>query len=383
MPLVENRRVILCVGCGGVGKTTVSAAIALAAARRGKSVLCLTIDPAPRLANALGFERLVTEAQTVGAEWFRGAGLEVRGQLTVMMLDTKRTFDQLVERHAPSPATRDRILANRLYEHVSTRLAGTREYMAMEKLLWVKQDPSYDLIVLDTPPTSNALDFLDAPERLTDTLDSPALGWLKDTVGQAGGFRMRMLAKGARYTMRGIARLTGSGMFEHVGGLIRDLNDLFGGFKSRARAVAEAFRADDVGYVLVTSPAPDAMREVLFFAERLAQMGMRRDAFVVNRVHAPLRGKPTLVEIKAALGAHGLVPADDSAAGVARAWREEVEQAETEASYLEDFAQALERHTGRPSERVVMIPAFPGDVHELSTLARMAAMLCHPPTADT
>jgi anion-transporting ArsA/GET3 family ATPase len=382
MPLVENRRVILCVGCGGVGKTTVSAAIALAAARRGKSVLCLTIDPAPRLANALGFERLVTEAQTVGAEWFRGAGLEVRGQLTVMMLDTKRTFDQLVEHYAPSGATRDRILANRLYQHLSTRLAGTREYMAMEKLLWVKQDPSYDLIVLDTPPTSNALDFLDAPERLTDTLDSPTLGWLKDTVSQTGGFRMRMLAKGARYTMRGIARLTGSGMFEHVGGLIRDLNDLFGGFKSRARAVAEAFRADDVGYVLVTSPAPDAMREVLFFAERLAQMGMRRDAFVVNRVHTLRRGNPTLAEIKTALGAHGLAPGHDSAEGVARAWREELEQAETEASYLEEFALALERHTGRPSERVVMIPAFPGDVHELPTLARIAAMLCQPSTAE-
>jgi anion-transporting ArsA/GET3 family ATPase len=340
-------------------------------------VLCLTIDPAPRLANALGFERLVTEAQTVGAERFSRAGLEVRGELTVMMLDTKRTFDQLVERYAPSPAARDHILANRLYEHISTRLAGTREYMAMEKLLSVKEDPRYDLIVLDTPPTSNALDFLDAPERLTDALDSPTLGWLKDTVDQGGGFHMRLLAKGARYTMRGIARLTGSGLFEHVGGFIRDLNDLFGGFKSRARAVAEAFRAEDVGYVLVTSPAPDAMREVLFFAERLGEMGMRRDAFVVNRVHALGRGKPTLAEIKAALVAHGVVPADDSAENVARAWREELEQAQAEARYLEEFALALERYTDRPSERVVMIPAFPGDVHELSTLARMAAMLCH------
>ncbi len=378
MPLVQNRRVILCVGCGGVGKTTVSAAIALAAARRGKSVLCLTIDPAPRLANALGFERLVTEAQTVGAEWFEAAGLEVRGQLTVMMLDTKRTFDQLVERYAPSPAARERILSNRLYEHVSTRLAGTREYMAMEKLLWVKQDPTYELIVLDTPPTSNALDFLDAPERLTATLDSPTLGWLKDTVSSGPGIRMSMLAKGARYTLRGIARLTGSGMFERVGELIRDLNDLFGGFRSRARAVAEAFRADDVGYVLVTSPAPDAMREVLFFAQRLAQMGMRRDAFVVNRVHATRRGPPTLAEIRQALDAHGMGAREEAAEGVARAWREESEQAALDARYIEEFGRALERHTDRSRERMVMIPAFPGDVHRLSTLARMAAMLCQP-----
>jgi anion-transporting ArsA/GET3 family ATPase len=381
MPLVDGRRVILCVGCGGVGKTTVSAAIALAAARRGKSVLCLTIDPAPRLANALGFERLVTEAQTVDSARYRAAGVEVEGRLTVMMLDTKRTFDQLVEHYASSPAARERILSNRLYQHVSTRLAGTREYMAMEKLLLVKGDPSYDLIVLDTPPTSNALDFLDAPERLTATLESPALGWLKDTVDQEGGFRMRLLAKGARYTMRGIARLTGSGMFERVGGLVRDLNDLFGGFKARARTVAEAFRGEDVGYVLITSPAPDAMREVLFFAERLAQMGMRRDAFIVNRVHAPARAEPTLEQIRTALGAHGIAAEDRAAERVARAWREEHEQAEIEAGYVAEFVRAIGQHTAWPDDRVVMIPAFPGDVHQLGTLVRIADMLCHPPIA--
>ena len=173
--LIDERHVVLCVGCGGVGKTTVAAALALAGARRGKRVLCLTIDPARRLANSLGLDRMTGEAQRVEPALFQRAGLEVQGSLTVMMLDTKRTFDELVTRHASTPAARDKILENRLYQYVSTSLAGTQEYMAMEKLLSVKQDDHYDLIVLDTPPTSNALDFLDAPERITEAIDSAAM----------------------------------------------------------------------------------------------------------------------------------------------------------------------------------------------------------------
>src|SRR5688500_16992765 len=177
LPLLQSRRVVVCVGSGGVGKTTVAAGLALAAAKRGKRVLCLTIDPAKRLANSLGLERMSTEAQPVAPRLFEQAGLPVAGSLTVMMLDTKRTFDELVARHASSPEARDRILDNRLYQYVSTSLAGTQEYMAMEKLLQVKRDTNYDVIVLDTPPTSNALDFLDAPTRLIDALDSGAMRW--------------------------------------------------------------------------------------------------------------------------------------------------------------------------------------------------------------
>ena len=181
-PLIDSHKVALAVGCGGVGKTTVSAAMALSAARAGKRVLCLTIDPARRLANALGLDELTGEAHEVSAERLASVGVSGSGSLTVMMLDTKQTFDELVTRHASSPAARDRILNNRLYQYVSTSLAGTQEYMAMEKLVAVNSDPSFDLIVLDTPPTSNALDFLDAPERLVEAIDSAAMRWFHSGV---------------------------------------------------------------------------------------------------------------------------------------------------------------------------------------------------------
>ena len=176
-PLLEKHRVLLCVGSGGVGKTTITAALGLAAALRGKRVLCLTIDPARRLANSLGLDRMTSEATRVEPRHFENHGLSVTGSLTVMMLDTKRTFDELVVRHASSPEARDRILQNKLYQYVSTNLAGTQEYMAMEKLMSVKADADFDLIILDTPPTSNALDFLDAPERcLLHSTAAPCVG---------------------------------------------------------------------------------------------------------------------------------------------------------------------------------------------------------------
>ena len=182
--LLEGRKVLLCVGSGGVGKTTTSASLALAAAMSGKRVLCLTIDPAKRLANSLGLETMTTEAKLVSQEIYRAASLKVPGSLTVMMLDTKKTFDDIVRRHASTPAARDAILGNTIYQYVSTSLAGTQEYMAMEKLQAIRDGDekpptgagdAYDLVVLDTPPTANALDFLDAPERMIEAIDSPAM----------------------------------------------------------------------------------------------------------------------------------------------------------------------------------------------------------------
>src|SRR6185295_19020696 len=184
--LLETRRVILCVGCGGVGKTTTAAALGLAAAMSGKRTLCLTIDPARRLAESMGLWRMTTEEQGVDPERLREAGVKITGSLTVMMLDTKSTFDDLIARYASSPLVRDRILENKLYRYISTSLAGTQEYMAMEKLYAIKQDPRWDLIVVDTPPTSNALDFLDAPDRMIDALDSAVLRWLVSALHSSG-----------------------------------------------------------------------------------------------------------------------------------------------------------------------------------------------------
>jgi anion-transporting ArsA/GET3 family ATPase len=293
-----------------------------------------------------------------------------------MMLDTKRTFDELVVRHASSTAARDRILNNRLYQYVSTSLAGTQEYMAMEKLLSVQQDGGYDLIVLDTPPTSNALDFLDAPERLIHALDSAAIRWLMQAFEQSGRFSLNLVAKSVAVVLRGIGKLTGGGFLEQMAAFVTDLNDLFGGFRERATQVAAAFRGPEFGYVLVTTPAPAAVREALFFADRLEEQGMRRDAFVVNRVHRRPRAQPSRDEIREAIARHGLTLGADGAERLERALRDERELAETDADELEQLDRVL--GAGKSGQRPVRvdIPALPGDVHDLGTLAGVARLLC-------
>jgi len=184
--LVESRRVLVTVGAGGVGKTTTAAALGVAAARRGKRVLCLTIDPAKRLAESLGIAEMTSEAVTVDKARFEAVGVSVSGSLTAMMLDTKRTFDELVLKYSSSKEKAEKLLGNKLYQYVSTSLAGTQEYMAMEKLVAVKDDPRYDIVILDTPPTANALDFLDAPERLIEALDSATMKWFVEAFQSSG-----------------------------------------------------------------------------------------------------------------------------------------------------------------------------------------------------
>jgi anion-transporting ArsA/GET3 family ATPase len=375
-PLLSDHRVVVCVGPGGVGKTTVAAALGLAAAQRGKRVLCLTIDPAKRLANSLGLERMTSDEQLVDPARFSRAGLELTGSLTVMMLDTKRTFDELVTRHASSASARDRILENRLYQYVSTSLAGTQEYMAMEKLLAVKNDARYDLIVLDTPPTSNALDFLDAPERLIDALDSAAMRWFIQAMEGSGRFSLNLVAKSVALVLRGIGRLTGGGFLEQMAAFIVELNDLFGGFRERANQVSAAFRGTEFAYVIVTTPSTVAIREALFFAERLAEQGMRRDALVINRVHRRPRFDPAPPQIQKSLERHGLELGENGAERLSIALRDEFAQAESDAAHLNALRDVLAAGGNGNAPPRVDIPALPSDVHEIGTLAGIASLLC-------
>jgi len=196
----------------------------------GRRALCLTIDPAKRLANSLGLSELRDEAQRIDPALFAAQGLRCRGSLTAMMLDMKRTFDELVERHASSPAQRERIYQNRIYQYVSTSLAGTQEYMAMEKLHAMRRDPRFDFIVLDTPPTTNALDFLDAPQKLVGAIDSPVMRWFVQQLQESAG----LLGRGAALVLRGLARFTGAEFLQVIGQFLTDINALFGGFRQRA-----------------------------------------------------------------------------------------------------------------------------------------------------
>ncbi len=368
--LVDTRRVLVTVGAGGVGKTTTAAALAVAAARRGKRVLCLTIDPAKRLAESLGIAEMTTEAVTVDKARFESAGVPITGSLTAMMLDTKRTFDELVIRYSSSKAKAEQLLSNKLYQYVSTSLAGTQEYMAMEKLVAVKEDARYDLVILDTPPTANALDFLDAPERLVEALDSATMKWFVEAFQNSGKFSLNLSAKSAAGVLRGIGKITGGGFLEAMAEFIAELNDLFGGFKERALRVEQTLRANDVAFVLVTSPAPPAIKEVLYFAERLAEANMPRGALVVNRFHlAPAFASATVADAAGAIAARGVELEEDAPERVLRAHEDATRLAALDASNV----RALESTTtGMPTVKVAELET---DVHDIVLLARLSDVL--------
>ncbi|MBX3209904.1 MAG: ArsA family ATPase [Labilithrix sp.] len=363
---------LVTVGAGGVGKTTTAAALSVAAARRGKRVLCLTIDPAKRLAESLGIAEMTTEAVTVDNARFEAAGVAMTGSLTAMMLDTKRTFDELVVRYSSSKDKAERLLSNKLYQYVSTSLAGTQEYMAMEKLVAVKDDPRYDLVVLDTPPTANALDFLDAPERLMEALDSATMKWFVEAFQNSGKFSLNLIARSAATVLKGIGKITGGGFLEAMAEFISELNDLFGGFKERASRVQKTLRGSDVAFVLVTSPAPPAIKEVLYFAERLAEAHMPRGALVVNRFHvAPPFAERGVSEADAAAGiaARGLSLEDDAPARLVQAHGDIARLASLDAANVRALATNA---GGMPTVRVAELET---DVHDIRLLAKLSDVL--------
>jgi len=367
--LLDERRVLVTVGAGGVGKTTTAAALAVAAARRGKRVLCLTIDPAKRLAESLGIVSMTTEAVTVDPARFEAAGIEVKGSLTAMMLDTKQTFDELIRKYSSSTEKAERLLSNKLYRYISTSLAGTQEYMAMEKLVAVKEDPRYDLIVLDTPPTANALDFLDAPERLMEMLDSATMRWFVEAFQSSGSFSLNLIAKSAATVLRTIGKITGGGFLEAMAEFIAELNELFGGFKERAARVQKALRADDVAFVLVTSPSPPAIREVLYFAERLEEANMPRGALVVNRFHLPPPHPDGVTEDEARVGVaeQGLSLEEDAPERLVRAHSDGVKLAALDVGHLRALASQ-----NLPLVRVAELDT---DVQDLALLGHLSEVL--------
>ena len=370
--LIDGHRVVVCAGAGGVGKTTVAAALAIGALRRGRRVLCLTIDPAKRLLDSLGLSKMRDESGAVDPARLRELGVPEGGSLTVSVLDTKRTFDDIVTRHAPSAEVRDRILNNRFYQYVSTSLAGTQSYMAMEKVLGVLHDPRFDRIVLDTPPTSEALDFLDAPERLVEALDSPAVRWLVDAFEPGKKLGLGVLARGVAFLLRGVGRLTGRGFLEHMAEFVTELNDLFGGFKERARTVSRAFRGDDFAYVVVSTPVVAALDEARLFIERLDTLGIRPDALVLNRVH-PRSAEVSRADVEAAAVRHGL--STSLAGALLAALEEEGAEARADEQALAAFdARIAAAGTRAPAERVVL-PLLAGDVHDLGELLPLSHCL--------
>jgi len=371
-PLLAEKRVVVCAGAGGVGKTTVAAALALNAVVHGARALCITIDPARRLANSLGLPAIGSSEHQISPEWLARYGVVARAPLHVVMLDTKRTFDDLVTRHASSDVARQRILGNRIYQYVSSSLAGTQSYMAMEKVLEVKLDNRFDVIILDTPPMSHALDFLGAPERLMDVIDSPAVRALVQALELSGRFSMNLLAKGLAAVLKGVGKITGTEFVEEVAEFVTGLNDLFGGFRKRALDVSRAFRGPEFGYVVVATPTLTALKEAHYFAWRLSESGMNADALVVNRVQPSLSQTPTLEACEQALGSlhHDFDPAAPER--LLRAAREHLELTLAEQRILGELDALF------PVESVpcrVLVPALAADVHGVVELSRVASYL--------
>src|SRR5579859_264742 len=371
--LVMTRRVLVTVGAGGVGKTTTAAALGVAAAARGRRVLCLTIDPARRLAEALGLEPMSGDEQTIAPDLFEAVDLPLRGSLTAMMLDTKRTFDELVVKHSSSPERAQKLLDNKLYQYVSTSLAGTQEYMAMEKLVAVQRDPRFDLVILDTPPTANALDFLDAPSRLVEAVDSPTMRWFVQAFESTGKVGFNLLARSAAVVLRGIGRITGGGFLAAMAEFITELNDLFGGFKQRAQMVESSLRSPDVSFVVVASPEPVSLEEAVFFSDRLDRANMARGAFVVNRFRLPplwTDAPPGDGDAAGAIAAHGLHLEEGAPQRVVRAHADAVRLARRDAANVRSLSeQAADRVP------VVRVPELASDVHDLKNLRDIAEML--------
>ena len=286
--IVARKEVIVCAGSGGVGKTTTAASIALQAALNGRKTAVLTIDPARRLASSLGLKELTNEPTKVNTRKFTAAGLKPKGELHAMMLDTKSTFDKVVMRYAPSPEQAEKIMQNRFAQSISSTLSGTQEYMALEKLYELHAEGGYDLLVIDTPPTRNALDFLDAPKRVTEFFDSKVLRWFLLPYMKAGGGMMRFANVAATTFLRIVQRIVGTDVLKDTAEFFGSLEGMYEGMKQRAREVANLLRSDVTSFIVVTSPAQDSVDEATFFASRLNESGLPFGALVVNRVHPKL-----------------------------------------------------------------------------------------------
>ena len=278
---LRGKRVLVCVGAGGVGKTTTSAALALGLARDGQKVAVVTIDPARRLASALGLAGLPSEPRRVEEALLAAHGVELEGELWAMMLDAKRTFDELIARLAPDEHTREDILANPVYRELSTAVAGSHELSAIAKLYELHEEHDFDVIVLDTPPSRNALDFLDAPGRLLGFLEGRAL----QVFLGPGGLTARLFGRGTALVFAIFARVTGVDMLGELSRFFRSLSGVIGAFGERTRSVEALLRDEHTSFVIVTSPEPEPALEARFLAERLAAAGMPLGALIVNRVH--------------------------------------------------------------------------------------------------
>jgi anion-transporting ArsA/GET3 family ATPase len=342
-------------GSGGVGKTTTAAALALRAAIEGRRVLVCTIDPSRRLATSLGLSRLTGRPRAIPLE--RVARVEGRGELSAMVLDVKSTFDALVQRHTPNDAAARRILENRFYRHASDALAGSHEYMAMEKLLELTADERWDLVVLDTPPTRHALDFLEAPDRLMSFLDASVLRWFLKPYFAAGKLTLRVATQTGAFALKLADRALGLEFLQDLSEFFLAFESMYDGFKERATRVHALLREPSSGFVLVAAPSPLVLEEAIYFHRRLTEKEMPFVAFIANRVH-PEAGRGGRGS-RRRVSRRSVDP--ELAARLVETWREQQTVFRVE-------KRALARLEVDARESPLRVPEFEQDIHDLKGL---------------
>jgi anion-transporting ArsA/GET3 family ATPase len=360
--------IIVCCGSGGVGKTTTSAALALRAAERGRKVVVLTIDPARRLAQSMGIERLDNTPRPVAGLRTNAKGNRRGGSLDAMMLDMKRTFDEVVEGQA-TPEKARQILENPFYIALSSSFAGTQEYMAMEKLGQIhadaRRDGTYDLIIVDTPPSRSALDFLDAPERLSSFLDGRFIRLL---LAPAKG-PARVMTAGLGIITGALNKILGAQVLRDMQTFVAAFDTLFGGFRQRAQKTFELLQADGTAFLVIAAPEPDALREAAYFVERLGEDDMPLAGLIVNRAGPVPQGTLSADEAMAASARLRKRVPGSVTAGLLRLHADQARIVEREARLRERFAAA------HPQVPTAVIPALAGDVHDLTGLRRVGDLL--------
>ncbi len=361
-PLAEalrSRGVLVCVGPGGVGKTTLAAALALQGAALGRKSLVCTIDPARRLANALGLSELGNIARPIPESELQAAGIHLAAPVEAMMLDMKQSWDELIAR-AATPEQRERILSNRFYQSLSSALAGSQEYIALEKLWELHSAGTQDLLVLDTPPTAQALDFLDAPARVMDFFGSDTARWLLTPALRGTKVGLRLFGLGGNLISRALSRVVGGQTLSDLAAFLLAMSGMNEGFRQRAQGVRALLASQETVVVLVTGPAAERREEAVRFHQALREQRLNVAAVVVNQVH------------------DGVAPEDVAAAArLPEPLRTKLERTLSEANSLAqaDARGLLELRAAVAPTPLLSVPRFPTDVHDLSALWRAGGYL--------
>ena len=357
--ILEGKDICICAGSGGVGKTTTSAALATGMAARGLKVCVLTIDPAKRLADSLGLKELGNEARRVEPNLLEAQGVEMKGELWAMMLDAKATFDELVARHAEDEESRDRVLNNRIYQQISSALAGSQEYMAMEKLFELHSEGRVDLLVLDTPPTRNALDFLDAPKRLTQFIEGRSLRVFMKPTGMAA----RVAGRGASVALGVMKRIVGFDLLADLAEFFNAFSGMVDGFQARAKRVNSLLADPHTCFLVVCGPQGEPVDEAVYFHRKLVEAKLPFGGVIVNKVHYAADGVGDAADLPSRL--ERKLDDADLAERVAGNFSDYQALAERDAANIERLARELR------SQAVIRVPYLDEDVQNLAGLAQI------------